>query len=84
MPDHRALPRRDPERRDVIREDFLERQRAESGARLALAARAPHEPAKAPENPRQLQRGEHPIDAVDVLADVLDEEDRAVEVRHVR
>ena len=70
-------------RLDVIVEDLLERQRAIAFAGLALAARPEDEAANAFEHPGELQRRHHPIDAVDVLADVFEEQDRAVPIGQI-
>src|SRR5690606_2698781 len=81
--DHRAAVRRDPQRPDVVVQDLRQGERAVARARLAIGALAEHEAGDAVEDPGELERGEHPVDPVRRFRDVLEEEDRAVEVRQV-
>ena len=82
MADHRPLPRRHLQWLDVVGEDLLEVSDAESFARLALAARARRRSrACLSSTPASFSVRHHPIDPVDILADVLDEQDRAVRSR---
>ena len=60
----------------MLVEDLLEGQGAVALARPALAARAEDEAPDAAEQARETELGHHPVHAVDVLAHVLEEEDR--------
>ena len=82
--DHRALPRRHAERLDVVVEDLLQRQRAVVPSPGPHSEQLPNtKPLILPSTPGELQLRHHPIDAIEILADVLAEQDRIVPVRHV-
>jgi glycosyltransferase involved in cell wall biosynthesis len=76
--DHRALPRRDAERLDVVLQNFFERQgRVVVVARRALAAHAEDDAFRFVEDAGELERRQHAIDAVEVFLDVFEKKNRA-------
>src|SRR5690606_32800785 len=83
LADHRPAICRNAQWPDVIVEDLVQRERAETFARLAVRALAEDESGDPVERTHQLERGEHAVDAVRSLFHVLQEQDPAVEVRHV-
>ena len=81
--EHRAGPGRHAERLQVVRQDFLERQRAVAFTRLALRAVAKDDAPHFAENASQAQLGEHAVDSIELLLDVLQEEDPALPLGQV-
>src|SRR5690606_33776879 len=62
--DHRAAIGRHAQRLDVIVEDLVEGERAETLARIAVGAFAEDESGDPVERAHQLERGEHAVDAI--------------------
>jgi hypothetical protein len=72
------------QRLEVVVEDLVQRQRAVVAlAGLALGEGAQHDAGHAVEHAADLERAEHAVDAVDVLVDVFQHQDGAVEGRPV-
>ena len=83
MADHRAAPGWHAEWPDMLGQDLLERQRFESRSRPAVRAPAEGEAGNLIEDAGQFQLGQHPIDPIHLLVDILQKENTASEVGHV-
>ena len=79
MPDGKAVRDGDAERTEVRRQHLVEPHRAVGAAPLHLGEATDHDTGNAGQEAGQAEMREHAVDPVDLLADVLDEEDGAVE-----
>src|SRR5689334_19188040 len=72
MADRKAVGDRDAEWAEIGLDDFVEGERAAGGLALHLGEAADGDAGEAAERARQPQMGEHAIDAIEILMDVLE------------